>query len=248
MTKIKLRTQKGSKAVTALARKAQRKLPAQTVTKLAGHATRIRAALRRSLLEVGHELTEAKALITHGQFTVWVERETGMTARTAQLILGAYRLCLKHEKFSLLGRSALFILGAADVPANAIVAVERQIAAGNVPRYTDVRDIVRKGHLDQPSAVSVALRMEHEPAKAMVIDLGVHRALAQAEAAIAEYQQDHERQQSVQDFRDGIKVADIAVMLSDSLDSGQVFRLVTMIRNAPSDATLTTLADALEAI
>jgi hypothetical protein len=46
---------------------------------------------------------------------------------------------------------------------------------------------------------------------------------------------------------DGIKVADIAVMLSESLDSGQVFRLVTMIRNAP-DATLTTLADALEAI
>jgi hypothetical protein len=43
-------------------------------------------------------------------------------------------------------------------------------------------------------------------------------------------------------------VADIAMILSTSLDSGQLFRLVTMIRNAPADAIPTTLADALEAI
>jgi hypothetical protein len=37
-------------------------------------------------------------------------------------------------------------------------------------------------------------------------------------------------------------------MLSAILASGQVFRLVTIIRNSPPDATLATLADALEAI
>jgi hypothetical protein len=204
--------------------------------------------LQRGLVEVGRELTKAKALISHGQFTAWVEQECGMTARTAQLILGAYRLVLKNEKFSHLGRSALFILGAADVPASAIAAIERQIVAGNVPRYTDVKDIVHKARVDQPSAVSVVLRMEHEPVKATVVDLGVHRALAQANAAIDEYNQDHDARQSVQNFRNSIKVADIAVMLSDSLDSGQVFRLVTMIRNAAPDATLAALADALETI
>lgn len=233
--------------MTALARKA-RKLPSQTVTKLAGHATRIRTALQRSLVEVGRELTEAKALITHGQFTAWVEAQCGMTARTAQLILGAYRLCLKNEKFSLLGRSALFILGAADVPASAIAAIERLIAAGNVPRYTDVQDIVRKARIDQPrpSAVSVALRMEREPVKATVVDLSVYRGvLAEAEAEAA---QDHERQRHIQDFRGRVEVADIAVMLAGILDSGQLYRLCTMIRNARADATLTTLADALEAI
>jgi hypothetical protein len=246
---------KRAPAIPRAGRQIVLKLPAQTAAKLAGHATKIRAALQRSLVEVGRELTEAKALITHGQFTRWVERECGMTPRTAQLILGAYRLVLKHEKFSLLSRSALFILGAADVPASTIVAIERLIEAGNVPRYTDVREIVHKARGAQPSPISVALRMEREPVKARVVDLDVYRTVAKgrdverrAEAAIAEAKQDHERQQRRQDFRDGIKVADIAVMLSDGLDSGQVFRLVTMIRNAPSDATLTMLADALEAI
>jgi hypothetical protein len=177
-----------------------------------------------------------------------VERECGLSPRTAQLILGAYRLCCKNEQFSLLGRSALFVLGAADVPANTIAAIERQIAAGDVPRYTDVANIVRTARANQPSPVSVALRMEREPDKAQVVDLGAHRSLAKARADIDEYHRDHETQQSIQDFLDRKGVAEIAVWLCGILDSGQVFRLTTMLRAAAADATLAELADAMDRI
>jgi hypothetical protein len=179
-------------------------LPTKIVVELAEHATRIRAALQRSLVEVGRELTEAKRLVSHGAFGKWVERECGMTPRTAQMIMRAYRLCLKNEKFSLLGRSALFVLGATDVPANTIAAIERRIAAGDVPRYADVRDLVYEARVDLPSPVSLALKMNHEPAKAPVIDLREHRILARARNMLAEAE--HEGLfQRVQKFRDQIK-------------------------------------------
>ena len=127
-----------------------RKLSASTVAKLAKCATRIRAALERSLVEVGRELTEANKILAHGQFAAWVERETGLSIRTAQLIMSAFRLCLKNENFSRLGRSALFVLGASDVPASAIAAVSRQIATGRVPRYVDTKEIVRAAKARRP--------------------------------------------------------------------------------------------------
>jgi hypothetical protein len=115
---------------------------------------------------------------------------------------------------------------------------------GDTPRYTDVREIVHKARRDSPSPVSLASKMQHEPDKAAVVDLGVHRVLAEARAAIAEAEHDHEGQQRVQECRDQVKVADIAVMLSGILDDGQVFRL----RNTAPDATLAELAVALESI
>ena len=44
----------------------------------------------------------------------------------------------------------------------------------------------------------------------------------------------------------GDEVADIAVMLNGILDSGKIFRLATMLRNGPPEATLDLLADALD--
>jgi hypothetical protein len=85
-----------------------RTLPPDVVATLKERAVRIRATLQRSLMEAGCELTEAKDILSHGQFTAWVERETGLTIRTAQMIMSAYRLCLKNENFSLLPKSALY--------------------------------------------------------------------------------------------------------------------------------------------
>ena len=102
-----------------------RNLSPAVVAKLAGYATRIKATLRRSLDEVGRELTEAKDLLNHGQFVDWVEHDVGMTARTAQHIMSAYRLCLKKRNFALLARSSLYLLGAADMPANTLAGCVR---------------------------------------------------------------------------------------------------------------------------
>src|SRR5262249_39601338 len=114
-------------------------LSAETLADLAERAARIKAALQRSVVEIGRELIEAKKHLTHGQFDTWVEREPGLSIRMAHLIMRAYALCRENETFSLLDRSALFALSAA--PATAVTAVKERIAAGDVPRYTEVKEI-----------------------------------------------------------------------------------------------------------
>jgi hypothetical protein len=152
-----------------------RDLPAKTVAELAKRAKRIKAALRRSLTEVGYELTEAKRDLNHGQFTSWIIRETDLTPRAAQMIMAAYKLCRKNENFSLLPRSALFALSGADVPASVITAIEKRIAKGDVPSYTDVRTIL---HIERPSPVDLASKMTEPLDTAEIVDLRVHRTLA----------------------------------------------------------------------
>lgn len=129
-----------------------RSLPAETIAELAERAARIQTALQRSLVEIGYELTQAKKLLTHGQFTDWVESETGLTIRTAQLIMRAYELCRRNENFSLLSKSALYLLGADGVAEAAISVVRERIAAGNVPRYVEVREIVQRAATDRTEA------------------------------------------------------------------------------------------------
>jgi hypothetical protein len=221
-------------------------LPAATRADLSKRAERIKAALRRGLIEVGRELTEARKVLNHGQFTAWVERETGLTPRTAQLIMSAYRLVSKNESFSLLGRSALFLLGAHDLPAGTINLLKERIEQGDVPTYTEVRQITRA---PKPNPLNLAIKMQEPSDKAAVVDLHVMRRLAQAKADPLRDPESPERREledSVQDTSDRIKVAEIAIMLNGILDSHQVFRLCTMIRNAAPEATLAALADALE--
>jgi hypothetical protein len=123
-------------------------LPAETLADLAERAARIKAALQRGVIEIGHELTEAKKHLTHGQFAAWVKRETGLSIRMAQHLMRAHALCLKNENFSLLSRSALFALSAA--PIAAVTAVKEKIAAGDLPRYTEVREIVKAKRKPSP--------------------------------------------------------------------------------------------------
>jgi hypothetical protein len=225
---------------------AYKNLSAATKADLSARAARIKAVLHRSLVEVGRELIEAKAILSHGQFIKWVEAECGMTARTAQLIMGAYRLCLKYENFSHLGRSALFALGVSDVPPSTLIAVQRLIDAGNLPTYSDVRSLVHAAKADRLSPVSLAVAVENAPAQAHVVDLETHRVLAAVRSSLAAA--DPAVAESVEQFRGRVDVNEIAIWLAELLDDGQIFRLTTLLRAAPSDATLDWLADALEAI
>jgi hypothetical protein len=97
----------------------------------------------------------------------------------------------------------------------------------------------------RPSPVSLAVAVENGTAKAQVIDIAVHRTLAAAKASLAAAGPARE---GLQEFRDRVDVAEIAIWLSAVLDDGQVFKLNTILRNAPSDMTLDALADALDAI
>src|SRR5262249_54258350 len=139
-------------------------LSAETLADLAERANRIKAALQRSVVEIGHELIEAKKHLTHGQFAAWVERDTGLSIRMAQLIMRAYALCRENENFSLWDRPALFGLSAA--PVAAVTAVKERIAAGDVPRYTEVREIVRAERKPSPRPTTQVQIAAHEAAKA----------------------------------------------------------------------------------
>src|SRR5262249_44792067 len=151
-------------------------LSAETLADLAERANRIKAALQRRVVEMGHELTEAKKHLTHGQFAAWVERETGLSIRTAQLIMRAHALCRENEKFSLLGRSALFALSAA--PVAAVTAVKERIAAGDVPRYKEVREIVKAERKPSPRPTT-----QVQIAKAEAVKSKAEAQIKKAEAA-----------------------------------------------------------------
>jgi hypothetical protein len=119
-------------------------LPSSTRAELSSRAARIKAALHRGLVEVGRELMGAKDVLNHGGFTKWVETETGMSIRTAELIMRAYRVAQKYENFSDLSRSALVILGADDLPTSTLQAISDRIAAGDVPTLAEVKRITQQ--------------------------------------------------------------------------------------------------------
>jgi hypothetical protein len=171
------------------------------VAELAERAARIKATLKRSLLEVGRELTEAKHVLSHGQFTSRVVREVGMSIRTAQLIMGAHRAILKNENFSLLPKSALYILGATDVPASTRAALSKRIEAGDIPSYAEVRTVLRTGSRGvNPVNVAVNMREPEAESKAPVVSIEAYRVLARVDERLeaADREGLHER---VREFR-----------------------------------------------
>jgi hypothetical protein len=223
-----------------------RNLPAATRADLSARALRIKQVLKHSLTEVGRELTEAKEQLSHGQFVQWVEREVGVSARTAQLVMSSFRLLAKNESFSHLSRSALYLLAAPDAPKQLVNRVERMVKAGEVPTYTAIRSMSQE--VKKINVVNLAIVMER-PDKADIVDLHVHRVLTHTHKLLAQGEADMAaRREEMEAFRDRIDVADIACMLSGVLDPHHVWRLTTMIRKAPEDLTLNMLADALAAI
>lgn len=67
-----------------------------------------RAAM--SILQLGRVLTEAKALVGHGEWTGWVKANADMSLRTAQMCMQAYRRYGDNAAFAGIDRSKLFML------------------------------------------------------------------------------------------------------------------------------------------
>lgn len=222
-------------------------LPAATVKELCAKAARIKSVLDRSLREVGRELIDAKGILNHGQFGDWLEREVGMSCRTAQLIMNASRLIEKNENFSLLGRSALFALGASDVPVATRAAVNRMIERGETPTCVAVKSMIAIDKQKRPNRMGVAIRAAAPPEKARVIDLETFRSLAVADGPIAVLADGEEGQNRIDDFRERMAVSELATIIGSLVDTRTMHRLVTLCRAAPL-LTLTDLADALEAM
>jgi hypothetical protein len=202
-------------------------------------------------MEIGRELVAAKKITTHGQFVSWVEREVGITARTAQHIMAAYKFWLKNENFSHLPRSVLYLLAAGDVPATTLAAIDRRIEAGDPPSYFEVKQMVKK----PSAAVEVAIKMEKAPSQPKIVSLQAVRTIKETEERhpnlLANVQglltsRDPKVHENVQALRDRVKLADVATMVCEVLDDQQLFRLITLLRRCPEDFNLRDLAVALE--
>jgi hypothetical protein len=91
---------------------------------LAEHADAIRALGRQTIenvIEIGRRLTEAKQIVGHGGWLVWLEREFGWTDRTALNFMRVYELNGKSETISDLDLPlrALYVLAAPSTPESA---------------------------------------------------------------------------------------------------------------------------------
>src|SRR6266516_7916087 len=89
----------------------------------AGLATlteRVRGTLRRSaadILAIGADLLRAKALLGHGKFGAWLDREFSLSRRSAeQFMAAARRFGSRSEAVSRLPAGAVLELSAQSVP------------------------------------------------------------------------------------------------------------------------------------
>src|SRR5262249_15446264 len=88
-------------------------------------AARVREGVRKTFLDVAHELTAAKAMIEHGQFLAWVEAEIGISPRAAQDYMTAVAfLESKGAKFAHLKSSVIQKIAAPSFPPEALDAIE----------------------------------------------------------------------------------------------------------------------------
>lgn len=73
---------------------------------------------KKNLIQVGTELCKIKALLAHGQFSVWIKSEFNWSHRTAQLYMTVAKNLgsLKSETVSLLPPSIQYKLAAANEP------------------------------------------------------------------------------------------------------------------------------------
>jgi hypothetical protein len=93
-------------------------LPAVTDAELAAHAVSIRAKVSKGMehvFDAGRELIAVKKKMPHGQFTQWVEREIGVTARCARNWMAAAALG-KTETVSVLAPTTVYQLAALPKP------------------------------------------------------------------------------------------------------------------------------------
>jgi hypothetical protein len=116
---------------------------------------------KQDLLDIGKELTEAKARLSHGQFGEWLAIEFDMSERSAQRFMSVYQTYgAKSDTVSLLSDTALYLLSGPTVPDEAREQVEVEArTTGRSPTKARVQEIIaahkpppspRRGELHSP--------------------------------------------------------------------------------------------------
>ncbi len=74
---------------------------------LAVQAQMLSENIAMNMLQLGHVFTEAKPLVAHGQWSAWVQENSGMSERYAQQFMQAYARYGESSRFAALGKSKL---------------------------------------------------------------------------------------------------------------------------------------------
>jgi Protein of unknown function (DUF3102) len=114
---------------------------------LAEHADAIRARDKQAgvtIVEIGRRLIEAKALVGHGNWLPWLEREFRWTAETALRFMHVTEAVGKNNKLLDLncGVSSLYLLAAPSTPPEAVEAVIERAERGEKLSGADVKKAV----------------------------------------------------------------------------------------------------------
>lgn len=102
-----------------------------------------------NIMEIGKQLLQAKELVSHGSFCLWIEAEFGWNIRTAQNFMQVARQ-FKNENFSHLGigSSILYLLAAPSTPEEARIEALEAAHAGERLTIQKTKEIINghKGH------------------------------------------------------------------------------------------------------
>jgi len=119
---------------------------------LAGHAQAIRRLAQgtvENVVEIGRRLTEAKRLVGHGQWGIWLEQEFGWSQSSASNLMRVFEFATSqdHLKFAtvanLISVSALYELSRKNVPTEARNEIIERAEAGEPIGRSQVLDVVR---------------------------------------------------------------------------------------------------------
>jgi len=116
---------------------------------LAEHADAIRALDKQAgatIVEIGRRLIEAKALVGHGNWLPWLEREFRWTAETALRFMQVTEAVGKNNKLLDLncGVSSLYLLAAPSTPPEAVEAVIDRAKTGEKVTGDEVKKVVHE--------------------------------------------------------------------------------------------------------
>src|SRR5262249_51205151 len=104
---------------------------------------RVRGRLRRTaedILAIGEDLTHAKAILGHGNFGAWLDREFGLSARYAEMFMAAHRgFGAESEAGSHLPAGGGLELASPSVPDELV----DRVLAGEVPPLTSAIRVER---------------------------------------------------------------------------------------------------------
>jgi hypothetical protein len=119
--------------------------PSSPSTKLVAHAEAIRALGRRAIadiIQIGEHLVDAKAIVGHGGWLAWLEREFGWAERTARNYMRAAELAAKSATVADLDidAGALYLLAARSTPLEVVAEVA---ALGRRIVHEDVASRIR---------------------------------------------------------------------------------------------------------